>query len=310
MTAGTETRWGISIPQHFIDGPVDMGLVQRFVSRAEALKFHSLWVQERAVGSLPVLEPISLLCYAAALTTKAQIGCAVFITPLHNPAQFARLSASLDQMSGGRLIVGVGLGSGERDYPAFGIPAEERVKRLIEGLDIMKALWTQPSVTFEGEFWQLKNFKTAPKPIQKPHPPIWFGAHHPAALKRAVRHGDGWMGAGASSTAEFKESVPLLRTYLEQAQRDPATFPISKRVYIAVDRESARAEQRIREFFGAVYGNPARGSEVAVYGNPAECVEQLGEVLSMEPQLVLLSPVSDYMEQMELLAQEVIPKLK
>ena len=310
MAAGTETRWGISIPQHFIDGPVDMGLIQRFVSRAEALQFHSLWVQERAVGDLPVLEPVSLLCYIAALSTKALIGCSVIITPLHNPAQLARLLASLDQMSGGRLIVGVGLGSVERDYPAFGIPAEERVKRLIEGLDIMKALWTQPSVTHDGEFWHLNSFKMAPKPLQKPHPPIWFGAHHPAALKRAVRHGDGWMGAGASSTAEFKESVPLLRTYLEQAKRDPETFPISKRVYIAVDRESARAKQRIQDFFGAVYGNPARGSDVAVYGSPAECVEQLGEVLSMEPQLVLLSPVSDYMEQMELLAQEVIPKLK
>ena len=118
------------------------------------------------------------------------------------------------------------------------------------------------------------------------------------------------MGAGSHSTAEFKESVPLLRTYLEEAQRDPATFPISKRVYVAVDEKRGRAKQQIQDFFGHVYGNPAMGSDVSAYGNPGECVEQLGEVLSMEPQLVVLTPVSDHMEQLELLAQEVIPKLK
>ena len=310
MSSNTGVQWGIGIPQHFFNGPVDVALIQRFVVKAEALGYHSLWVQDRAASAdFPILEPVSLLCYAAALTTRVRLGSSVIIAPVRDAPQLARALANIDQLSGGRLTVGVGLG-GEGDYTPFGLSTKRRVKRLTEALAVLKALWTQPSVTYEGEFWQLNDLSMEPKPVQQPHPPIWFGGRQPSALKRAVRHGNGWMGAGMSSTADFKKSVPLLRSYLEEEQRDPTTFPISKRVYIAVDRDRARAEQRLREFFDRVYSNADRGPIVSVWGSPEECVQQLGEVLSVTPQLVLLNVVSDHMEQMEILAKEVIPKLQ
>jgi len=255
------------------------------------------------------LEPISLLCYTAALTTRIRLGSSVIIAPVRDAPQLAKALANIDQLSGGRLIVGVGLGD-DRDYAPYGLSTERRVKRFTEALEVLRALWTQPSVTYEGEFWRLNDLSMEPKPVQQPHPPIWFGGHQPSALKRAVRHGDGWMGAGMSSTADFKKSVPLLRSYLEEEQRDPAMFPISKRVYIAIDRDRARAEQRLREFFDSVYENADKGPTVSVWGSPEECVQQLRDVLSMTPQLVLLNVVSDHMEQMEILAKEVIPKLQ
>ncbi len=310
MATKSATRWGISIPQHFLTGPVDVPLIHRFVTRAEALGYHSIWVQERVVSNFAVMEPVSLLCYVAALTSRVRLGSSVIISALRNPGHFARLLASLDQLSTGRLIVGVGLGNSGRDYPAFGLTAEGRVRRFIEGIELMKAMWTQPSVTHRGEFWQLDDFQMEPKPFQKPHPPIWFGAHLPLALKRAVRHGNGWMGAGNSTTAQFKEESKLILGYLEEAKQDPATFAISKRVYIAVDRESAQAKQRMEQFFGRVYGSAARGGEVSVWGTVDQCVEGLNEVLSMEPELVLLTPVTDHIEQMETLWQDVIPRLQ
>ena len=310
MPSDTSVQWGIGIPQHFFKGPVDVALIQRFVAGAEALGYHSLWVQDTAASAdFPILEPVSLLCYAAALTTRIRLGSSVIIAPVRDAPQLARALANIDQLSGGRLTVGVGLGN-DNDYAPYGLSTERRVTRLIEALAVLKALWTQPSVTYEGEFWRLYNLSMEPKPVQQPHPPLWFGGHQPSALKRAVLLGDGWMGGGTSSTADFKKSVLLLRSYLEEEQRDPATFPISKRVYIAIDRDRARAEQRLRGFFDSVYSNADRGPIVSVWGSPEECAQQLGEVLSMTPQLVLLNVVSDHMEQMEILAKEVIPKLQ
>ena len=97
------------------------------------------------------------------------------------------------------------------------------------------------AVTFDGRFWQLDGAAMEPKPFQKPHPPLWFGGSAPAALRRAVRHGDGFFGAGSSTTAEFAEQVPIVREALAEHGRDPASFRIAKRVYIAVDDDAERA---------------------------------------------------------------------
>ena len=310
MSERLNTLWGVSVPQHFTQGPVDRSLITEFAGRAEDLGYDSLWVQERVVSDFPVLEPVSLLCYLAGVTSKVRLGSSVLISPLRNPMNLARVLATADQLSGGRLIVGVGLGNAGRDYPALGVPVERRVSRFIEGIELMKAVWVQPSVTHKGDFWQLNNFQMEPKPAQKPHPPIWFGAHLPAALKRAVRYGNGWMGAGNSSTADFKDQAPKVRAYLDEAGRDPATFTISKRVYIAVAQDGSLAKGHLENFFGVVYGNPERGPKLGVWGTVDQCVEGLREVLLMEPDLVLLTPVFDHIAQMEILAHEVIPKLR
>ena len=103
--------------------------------------------------------------------------------------------------------------------------------------------------------------------MQKPHPPLWFGAHHPNALRRAVELGDGFMGAGSLSTARFADEVKLLRGLLSDAKRDPAAFPIAKRVYIAVDRDKARAGKRLTEWFGGFYGRPQMAEEVSIWAS-------------------------------------------
>ncbi|MBI4199243.1 MAG: LLM class flavin-dependent oxidoreductase [Chloroflexi bacterium] len=309
MSTATKVRWGMAIPQVFVTGTVDMALVQDVVRRAEALGYDSLWVQDRPVSDYPIIEPITLLSYAAALTTRPRLGVSVLLTPLRDPPSLGKALASLDQMSGGRLIVGVGLGNVGKNYPQLGVPTNRRVRRFLDGLEVMKAIWTQPSVTHRGDFWKLEGLRMEPRPVQRPHPPIWFGGHHPDALRRAVHHADGWMGAGNSSTQEFQQHVQLLRQYLEETRRDPGTFAIAKRVYLAVDRNEARARRRLEEWFGTWYGNAAQAPAVGVLGSAQACVDQLARVVALGAQVIALNPVFDQREQLELLAREVLPHL-
>src|SRR5438067_4085753 len=248
----------ISIPQFVSQGRFDSAGLRAFVRRAEELGFDSGWTQEQVLGSWPNVGPVEPMAYAAACTERLRLGCSVFVTPLHNPVHLAKSLASLDQLTGGRLEIGIGTGGRIRPFAAFGVDPDRLVTRFTEGLQLMKELWTRPSVTFEGHFWQLKDAAMEPKPIQQPHPPIWFGGSAPAALRRAVRHGDGFFGAGSTTTANFAQQVPIVREALAEAGRDPVSFPIAKRVYIAVDDDPARAQERVAEGLVNIYGDYGR----------------------------------------------------
>jgi probable F420-dependent oxidoreductase len=306
MSVG-KTPCGIAIPQ--TNSPVDARLIREFLARTEKLGYESVWVQEQIISDSPILEPVTLLTYAAALTSKVRLGSAVLLTVVRNPVQLAKSVASLDQLSQGRLTVGVGIGGPHVPEKVFGVSSERRSRQFVEGLQVMKALWTQPRASFSGEFWRFENIPMEPKPLQKPHPPLWFGAREPVALKRAVRHGDGWMGAGSSSSADFVKQVGEIRRFLDESKRDPATFALSKRVYLAVDDDRARAERRLREWFGVRYKNADMATRVSVWGSVADCLDKLGELVRAGAQHLLLNPVFDEMEQLELLAAEVLPHL-
>ena len=227
------------------------------------------------------------------------------LTAFRNPFFLAKSLASVDQLSRGRLIFGVGFGglalanmAGGDSYTAFGMSAKGRVSRFEEGLHLLKKLWTEDVVTFDGRFWQINKLSVRLKPVQKPYPPIWFGAHSEGALRRAARLGDGWMGAGYWSTTAFKEEIKLVRQYLEEEGRDPETFALSKRVFVLLDRDKKRASQKVQEWIGRQYGDPARG-EICVFGSEEECVEGLGEVVSQGIDLLMLNPMYDVEEQAE-----------
>ena len=209
-------------------------------------------------------------------------------------------------MSAGRLIVGIG-GGGHISETLFGYSKEHRMRRFVEGIEVMKALWTEPQANYTGTFWQLKDAAMEPKPVQKPHPPIWFGARSESALRRAVRHGDGWMGAGSSSSADFVKQYGQIQRFLDESQRDPASFTISKRMYIAVDNDRDRAERRLREWFGMRYKNADMGSQVSVWGSRQECIDKLGTVVQAGAQHLMINPAFDDMEQLEIVAQDIVP---
>ena len=302
-------QFGIALPQIFPHEPIQTARIRDVLARAEALNFHSVWVQEQILGPTPSLEPVELLTYAAAVTERLRLGTAVLLTALRSPVHLAKSLATLDHLSQGRLIVGLGLGGNTRVYPAYGISTDHRVARFVEGVKLMKQLWTEPHVTFEGQFWRIDRASIEPKPVQKPYPPIWLGAHRAPAIRRGVELGDGFIGAGASSTAEFVEAVRMLRAFLADAHRDPATFSICKRVYMAVDKDKARAGRRLVEWFSSFYQNASLAERVSVWGDTQECIDKLTEIVAGGAGLIILNPVFDEMEQLERLAMEVLPRV-
>jgi probable F420-dependent oxidoreductase len=305
-------RWSIPIPQFVDDGAFDPAALRGYLTRAEELGFESGWTQEQVLGSASLVSPIETMTYAAACTERLRLGCVVFVTPLHQPVHLAKALSSLDQLSRGRLEVGVGTGGRARPFSAFEVdPDDGFVARFNEGLQVMKALWTEPKVDFDGRFWQLDGATMEPKPFQKPYPPIWFGGSAPAALRRAVRHGNGFFGAGSTTTEKFAEQVPVVREELEKQGRDPGTFQVAKRVYIAVDEDAERAHQRMGDALVRIYGGDFGRSllPVAVTGPPDACVRGLREVAEAGAEMILVNPIFDQTEQMERLAAEVMPQV-
>ena len=302
-------RFAISIPQFVADGTFDALGFRAYLARAEALGFDSAWTGEQILGSMPYLGPIETLTYAAACTERLGLGSMMLVMPLYSPVHLAKSLSSLDQLSRGRLQVGVGTGGRFRMFPAFGVDPTTLVARFTEGLRLMQALWTEERVTFNGRFWQLDGAAMEPKPFQKPYPPIWIGAGHPDGLRRAVRLGHGFFGAGSSTTAQFTEHVRVVRDALAETGRDPASFRIAKRVYIGVDDDAERAQRRVGAALNDLYGYfGLRGIEaVGVSGPPDACARALRVVADAGAELILLNPLFDDAEQMERLAAEVTP---
>jgi probable F420-dependent oxidoreductase len=250
------------------------------------------------------------MTYAAACTSALRLGCTVFVTTLHSPVHLAKSLATLDQLSGGRLEIGVGTGGPRRPFGAFGVDGSRYVARFTEGLALMKALWTQPSVTLDGEFWQVKNAPMEPKPVQKPYPPLWFGASGENALRRAVRLGDGFFGAGSSTTAAFAAHVATVREALAAAGRPAADFPIAKRVYIAIDSSASRAREQVNAGLERLYGQRVPViEEAAIAGTATDCVDAVRAVAAAGAELILFTPLYDVAGHMEQIAAEVIPQL-
>jgi alkanesulfonate monooxygenase SsuD/methylene tetrahydromethanopterin reductase-like flavin-dependent oxidoreductase (luciferase family) len=149
-----------------------------------------------------------------------------------------------------------------------------------------------------------------PKPVQKPFPPLWFGGGHPNALRRAVRFGGGFFGAGSTTTAQFREQVRNLRTILAEEGRDAAAFRVAKRVYIHVDEDAERAARLVSQNLAQIYAHiGADLTSVAVFGSPQTCVEGVRKVVDAGAELILFTPLHDEAAQMERLAAEVVPAL-
>jgi probable F420-dependent oxidoreductase len=302
-------RFAISLPQDCPDGSFDPAAFAAYVLRAEQLGFDSAWTMDQTFGRAPRLNALETMTFAAACPTRLRLGCSVWISPLHQPVQLAKSLSTLDQLSRGRLETGFGSGGPRRMFPAFGISGEHLISRFTEGIEVMRALWTQPEVTFDGQFYQLREAAMEPKPVQKPTPPIWLGGAAKPAVRRAARLGDGFFGAGSSTTAAFAEQVTVLRQALTEQDRDPAAFPVAKRIYIGIDDDAERARTRMAQGLAEVYG-PAFGSTlmpVTVTGPADACVRGVQAVADAGADLILLTALFDETAQMERLAAEVVP---
>jgi probable F420-dependent oxidoreductase len=302
-------RFAVSIPQYARDSRFDDVAFRVHLRRVEELGlFESAWAQEQVIGAAGSLAPLQTLAYAAACTEQLRLGCAVFVLPLHNPLHLAKAISSLDCLSHGRVEVGVATGGRGRPFDAFGVDADRPVARFNEALALMKACWTEHEINFDGRLWRLHGASMEPKPVQKPHPPVWFGGSAPAGMRRAARHGDGFMGAGSQTTAQFAEQVKVVREELSAQGREPDTFRIGKRVYVHVGHDAARARRRLEDALTRHYGRGGWSDHILA-GPGEECAAGIRAVGDAGAELILLNPLVDDAQQLERLAAEVIPAL-
>jgi probable F420-dependent oxidoreductase len=225
--------------------------LEALLVRAEALGFHSVVIGDHVVfpvriaskypytvsGAFPgagdALEQLTLASFVAAHTERLRLVTSVMILPHRHPVLAAKMLATIDVLSGGRLTVGVGVGWLREEFEALGAPAfERRGAASDEILTIFKTLWSGSPAGFAGEFFRFPPVRCLPAPVQKPHPPIWIGGHSHAALRRVARHGDGWHPVGANpasmlAPAELRDLIAELARLTEEAGRDPATITIA-----------------------------------------------------------------------------------
>ena len=235
-------RLGFNLPQM---GPAASAENMVTVAkRAEELGYETLWVTERLLfpvsprspypaspdGSLPdvyktVLDPLESLTYVAAHTTKMGFGTSVLDSPYYNPVMLARRLTTLDVLSNGGLRLGMGLGWSEDEYEASGAAMTKKGKRADEFIGVLKAIWTTDPSQFSGEFYKLASSTILPKPVQKPHPPIFLAAYSPGAMKRVATFADGWLPAGVPIPA-MKEMWEGIKGMAKQAGRNPDDLDI------------------------------------------------------------------------------------
>jgi len=203
-------------------------------SRAEALGFDSVWTHDHVfnvghvfdrIGGKPYYEPLTVLSHVAARTERVRLGTSVLVLPYHNPIRLAKTVATLDVLSGGRLIMGVGVGSIEKETTAMGAPFAERGAFTDEAIAVMRTLWREEDPRFDGKFWHFSGMKFSPKPLQKPIPVI-IGGISRAAIRRAARLGDGWHPLGLSPEA-LGQAMATLREEARACGRDAAKIPVS-----------------------------------------------------------------------------------
>ena len=225
-------NWGLENPQDLIDVAV----------RAEQAGFDSVWVNHHVLnagfildrlGNRPYYDTLTVLTYVAALTRNVRLGTTVLVIPYLNPIVLAKTLATLDVMSGGRLTVGVGVGGLKKESDALGSNFEERGAYTDEAIAIMKELWTQEDPSFHGRFYSFSGVKLSPKPLQKPHAPIWIGGQSRGALRRAARMGDGWHPTGLSPD-ELAGHLKYLKSQMEAAERAMSEVIISVRTELDV----------------------------------------------------------------------------
>ncbi|MEO4042172.1 LLM class flavin-dependent oxidoreductase [Hoeflea sp. CAU 1731] len=302
---------GLPIPQSSMQA-LDMARLRNYLMKSDALGFDSLWVTEQLFGPGPRLAPVALLSFAAALTSRAKLGTGILQIALRSPALLAKTTSTLDHLSGGRLIMGVAAGSDPASYRACGLSSERTGAQLEQAVELLRRFWTEDGVSHDDGRLEILDASINPKPVQKPHPPIWFGGSSRIALKRAARLGTGWMGAGAAPNARYLSEMTMMRELAAEAGHAPGAFKVGKRVYIAVDSDTARAQFRLREWFGTTYPgrDPSAVDVLAVSGRPEDCLDQLGSFLESKPDYVVLNPVFDELEQLDVIAEALVPGIR
>jgi alkanesulfonate monooxygenase len=284
--------------------------------KMEQLGFDSLWVWDHVLlgvePNFPIIEALTLLTAIAARTKKIKLGTGVLVLPLRNPVLLAKQLSSMDQLSEGRLIMGLASGWYKREFDAVGVPFEQRGKLMDENLEILTRFWTEPMVKGQYAYHKIPAGVMYPKPVQKPRPPILIGGYVDRVLKRAAVSGDGWL-TYFYTPESFAKSWAKIRDFAKDAGKDPDHLLNGAQLPIRIGKSRAAVESEMMEWLGKEWDYAAWSESTkdsAVMGTVDECVEQLKAHLAVGVQKLIFVPYRYEMEQIEIIAREIIPRLK
>ena len=284
------------------------------VQRVEQLGFDSVWTGDHVSFHNPLYESLTLLASYAPITRRIRLGTAVYLLALRSPAVAAKITATLDVLSGGRLIFGVGVGGeNPKEFELCGVPHAERGARVTEGIDVVRALWREAPATFHGRFSRFEGVSIDPKPVQK-LPPIWVGGRSDAALVRAGSQGDGWV-SYVVQPERYARSLEKIREAAHAAGRSLTGFTGAHLAFITVGRDYERARKTWVSVLSRRYAQDFEplANKYGVIGTPEQCAAQLAAFRDAGCTYFLLSAIGDprdEREQLETIAAEILPRLR
>lgn len=301
-------RLGYLLPtrERIMEGVQETGSLLALAEKAEGLGFDSLWVGDSLLAR-PRHDPLTLLAAVAARTRRAELGTAVLLPALRNPVVLAHQVATLDRISEGRFILGVGIASDvpniRAEFTAAGVPFEKRVGTLVEGIALMRALWTGKPVDWDGR-WKMKGAVLGPTPHRPGGPPIWIGGSVAAARERTGRLFDGWF-PNAPSAADYAGQWAEVKAAARIAGRDPEALTGAMYLTLSIDDDAARAEATINSYLERYYGQRSdvmRKRQMCYAGPASGAASWIGSYAEAGASHLVLRFAGDHERQLEIVA--------
>jgi probable F420-dependent oxidoreductase len=282
--------------------------IVNFARKCEQMGVQSMWTIDRI--AYDNLEPLTILAAAAGATQKIRLGTSVLLPALRHPALLAKTLATLDFISNGRITIGVGFGSRESDFTAVEVPYEGRGSRAVESVQLMKRLWTEENVTHKGRFFNIQNLTLGPRPVQKPHPPIFTGGTAEVALKRAGTWANGFI-CGSSAIPDFPSTWKKIAQYARTAGRDPKEIEKAGLTFMAVNDDHDKAVKTVEGYVMRYYGRlRADVANTSLVGSPAAVAERIEAFLSRGLDTLIIGVADPDPRQLDLFGEKVLPKLQ
>ena len=280
--------------------------------KIETAGFDSIWVGDHISFYIPILESLTLLSFLAGVTDRVRLGSSVYLLPLRHPTTTAKVTASLDVLSGGRLSLGIGVG-GEypAEFDACGIPLNQRGSRANEGIEVLRKLWSEDKVEHSGKHFQFGPVSLDPKPVQKGGPPILVGGRKAPAFRRAGRLADGYI-SHMCSPEMYRSNLDEIAGHAEAAGRGEIDFHSSAFIFTLFDNDYETALDRAAELLQMIYNRPFKDAakKYCLLGRPEDCLEQMQAFVDNGCRSFILSPLMDYNEFIQRCDAELLPGMK
>jgi len=282
-----------------------------YVRTARELGFKAISTNDHLIHSRPWLDAPTALAAILSHSGEMAVGTSILLTVIRGPVQMAKTLAAIDILSNGKLFVGIGPGSSARDYEIVGLDYQERWKRVDEAIQTLRSLWSDENNDFSGRFYSAAGIHLEPKPLQKPHPPIWIGSWgSDAGLRRVARLGDGWLASAYNTLPDqFAAGLAKLRDQLKTFRKDPVQFPNAlATMFMYITEDNSEAERVLSETLAIFLHRPIEQlHERLLVGAPETCAEKLSAYKAAGVQRVFIWPVKNDIEQLTIFQKKVMP---